>query len=182
MEYTDNIPATYLKEIGAISVNAARLEFAMLYCIVVLNCADFQSSDFPATVCLVGGETFDILLSKLTKLFRLKVKDPSLRAKFDGVALSLRKVNVDRNTYLHSHLSVEKHGKVVRLKFRKKMNEEDSLADGGDVSVTGLRSLATKAFTVGNDLFNVIMQNLDTIYAGYNSTNPGIPHGKTKPN
>jgi hypothetical protein len=124
-------------------------------------------SDFRTTLCLAGGENFDILLSKLDKLFRLKVKNEKLRKQFNDVRLLALEANDERNRYLHSHLSVEKDGKVYRIKFSKKMSSDDNLLTAAELTLPELEATAEKAFRAGEELFGVIMTNLDVIHLEY---------------
>jgi hypothetical protein len=181
MSYADDIPAKYLTEIGAISVNTARLDQVLAYCIALLNCCDLRQADIDTTLCLVGGEGFSELLSKLEKLFYLKVKDTTLRGEFDQIKGRLVKVNQARNKCVHSYLTAPKPGLVERSKMVRDMNKEEKLGETGSFSLHELRFAANESFAVGQDLISLLNENLDVIHTKYKPTFPGLAMGRIGP-
>jgi hypothetical protein len=157
------IPNEYFQTIGEISSNLSLTEFTILYCISLLCCDELEKSDFSETLCLAGGEGFEISQSKLDKLFRLNVGDNKLLEKFNIIKERLTEVNKHRNKYVHS-VWTSFEGSVLRIKFPKKMNKVGLLREiEENVPIQPLKDLAEEVSNVTKDLFDFFMGNLTQI-------------------
>jgi hypothetical protein len=150
------ISSKYLEIIGEISVNVASTESAVLWSIFMLIDHENHATTFNETLCLVGGEPFDILLSKLQKLFLSKVANQKLQDEFAKLYGRLDTINKNRNTYIHSTW-VQFEETVHRSKTKKRMSDNNSrLIEFKPVSLNELETLANDAFDITDELISFI--------------------------
>ena len=94
--------------------------------------------------CVLGGDTFDALLSKFTNIFRYVTKDEIALAEFEQLRGHLDDINRERNTYIHSVWAVEEHG-IDRWKTKRHIGKSRSMNDFEDnFDIEKLEKLAKK--------------------------------------
>lgn len=143
------LPDKYLKLLGNIAVNHSRLEFWLISSICI-----FAHKDYYETLCLIAGDQFDVLLTKLERVFYLIVEDANDRKDFEAMKGRLTKANNSRNNFLHGYWIGEEDGKVMRWKFSKRFAKTfpDESTKPEEIAFTDLETADREIESVVNDL------------------------------
>lgn len=153
-----NIPDAYLKAIGAITVEFADLEFSIVDSISVL----MFEENLKLAALSVGGDSFDTLLLKLTKMFMFRFSDEMLLKEFKGIVDRLKNIQEQRNKYLHSFWFIDKNKMITRLKFSRKLNKQKSVGDIENTAVETLFDFAKGIRKVKYDLLRFIFKTVES--------------------
>lgn len=155
------IPDSHLSALGAISVEFGRLEAVLITSISDL--LTFDINDFESILLLVGGDSFDVLLTKLKKIFIYKLPDNKLVKDFEIIYKKLDAIREERNKYLHSYWTVTEKEGVVRSKFRKVPGKNNILTDRIKFDTMQLSDFIEKIKTTTQGLHDLIEEATQTI-------------------
>lgn len=111
----DDTPIELYEVLGRITAMFSELEITVFVAISLLI------SDNSETVKrLVGGDSFDVMLTKLNSIFIFKIHDELLLEKFAKLKKRVEDVNIKRNRYLHSSWLLDNDRKIVRTKSKRR--------------------------------------------------------------
>ncbi len=108
------LPRSYLEALGKIVDAMSGAESALIYSI-----SRIVGNDMDTTLCLIGGESIDILNSKANKLIHSRLKNEDLLKAFDMLRRRLDTLNEERNKYIHA-LWLTDGPNVMRVKYTKR--------------------------------------------------------------
>jgi len=128
--------ANLFSSIGMLTVNFVSLEFAIIETISILN----SSTDVNSTYRLLSGDNCATLIKKLKKIFNYKVLDPILLDDFNNIHKELDSIRIERNKFLHSFLSVDKDGRVSRLKLSSNSKPNSSIVESEILDLNNLEN------------------------------------------
>lgn len=117
--------ANLFSSIGLVTVNFVSLEFSIIETISILN----SSTDVNSTYRLLAGDNCLTLIKKLKSTFYYKIKDAILINVFNEIYKELKSINEERNKFLHSFLSVDKAGRVSRLRLNSNIKPNSSIIE-----------------------------------------------------
>ncbi len=121
------IPDSHLLALGSVTIEFGKLESTLILSISRLLWQEVEGIE-PITM-LVGGDSFDVLLIKLNKIFIHKLHDDKLLKDFDLLSKRLSAINEKRNRYLHSWWTINEKEGLVRIKFKKKPDKNNLMVD-----------------------------------------------------
>jgi hypothetical protein len=159
----NSIPDDYLTALGRIVFAHNNVELIVIYDIHLL----IRQKEYKETLCLVGGENFDILLSKLRRIFYYYVTDKTLLKEFDQIHQKINAANIDRSNYLHSYWDTDPNGQVVSSKYSKRFTNVIELPPEVSVSIGDLNSLVSRIEKAEDELQFFIAKHLDYIHAEF---------------
>ncbi len=155
------LTSDYMRTLGEITNEFAGLERLLM---VTIN---FISSirTWEETVCLIGGENFDILTKKFDKIAKFILLDePSTRTQFLDMVKTLNAINEDRNKYLHSLWRIDPYGPIAnRTKFVRAPSSGRRLMDQEDVPIDILKKLVDDIRSATDALQSLVIGKNDTI-------------------
>jgi hypothetical protein len=125
-----------LSMVGLISVNFVSLEYSMINAVSKLT-----STDLNITVRLLSGDSFTILLKKLTRIIHYKFDDEIIKS-FKEVYNSLDTVGKKRNKYIHSKYYIDKNKNIFRFKINP--NSETSVVEIEKEELKTIANLSTE--------------------------------------
>lgn len=158
---TKKIPDSHLLALGSLSV-----EFGILEASVVRTISDlltFDVNNFESILLLVGGDSFETLLTKLKKIFIYKLLDGKLLKKFDTLYNKLDSIREERNRYLHSYWTANDKEGIVRVKFRRIPDKNNILTDRIKFDTKQLSNFIEKIKTAEYELQNLIEEATQSI-------------------
>jgi hypothetical protein len=146
----------YLRAIGSITKNHSQLELFVVWAISVV-----AKMEYAEALCFVGGENFDTLLAKLTRIFHFRVKDEALITEFESIHSSMKTLNEKRNDKIHSLWIASDDEQMIRLKFSKRFTKVPQW-DEIPVPIHELEEMATGLEREGLRLMQFIHRNFMT--------------------
>jgi pullulanase/glycogen debranching enzyme len=148
------LPARYLKALGMIVNTMSGAENGLIYTI-----SSITANDIKTTLCLVGGESFDILNSKVNKLVHSRLKDKDLLDEFDALRKRLDTINEKRNQYIHA-IWLPSAKKVSRLKYKKKSKDGSLHQFDEHVELQRLTEVSLKLRESTDKLMKLVSDNI----------------------
>lgn len=121
------IPDSHLLALGSVTIEFGKLESILILSISRLLWREVKGIETITT--LVGGDSFDVLLIKLNKIFIHKLHDDKLLKDFELLSKRLSAINEKRNRYLHSWWTINEKEGLVRIKFKKKPDKNNLMVD-----------------------------------------------------
>lgn len=135
--------------IGQISVSVSFMESIMRAMIGILV-RNNSSATHRKIDCIVAGDTFVVLLSKLTNLFHFVTKDEVALTEFEKLRKLLAEINTERNTYVHSIWGIE-GDEIYRWKTRRHIGKSKSMLEFEEnFDIAKLTKIAKKTEIVTN--------------------------------
>lgn len=113
--------------------------------------------NFDEALCVLAGEKYDKLLSKLSNLVNFRLEDPKSKEVFSSIRNDLDDVNQQRNIYVHSMWDF-KDDKHNRLKLQFKLKKNMMFDGSSDFNPAQLSDLLKKIEDAKKRLYEFIDQ------------------------
>lgn len=156
-----NIPDSHLLALGSIAVEFGKLEVSLI--LSISNLLWLEVKGIGPITLLVGGDSFDVLLTKLNKIFIYKLHDDKLINDFGKLFKRLDAIREQRNRYLHSYWTANEKDGILRIKFRKKPDKNNILSDRIKFNTEELLAFVEKIKIAAKDLDDITNEAIEEI-------------------